>query len=273
MAINYRQELEGQYMSLRDRLAQIDQKMRTVDPLVRQQSLAGLNPSTMGAGVTPADVVSGFGGALEYSMNSRAQREGALSERQKALQAIGDYDQQQFSNNIAREELGLKKGAGAGGLDAVSKLIDVRDKLAKAGKDTTLFDQQLMALGINPAQAGAKPEHQEIVSLVDELLSSDLDAVVGFNRLGQFFGQGTTTKAKIDQLGGKLGLAMRKDLVGQGTLSDKEQDMINKAVAALDRGQGVDQFKKELLKIKNKYGGGTGGKSQTVGGYVIEEVK
>lgn len=104
--------------------------------------------------------------------------------------------------------------------------------------------------------------NDEVVSLANEILSMDTKSITGNMRLGllnPFDSNAKTANAKLDQLKGKLALAMREKLRGQGTITDKETDMIEKAVAALDPRQSDEAFRAELDRIIQTFSGNSGG--------------
>jgi hypothetical protein len=71
-------------------------------------------------------------------------------------------------------------------------------------------------------------------------------------------------QAKIDQLKSALGLIVSGENKGQGSVTDKERDMFQKSIAALDQTQSDEDFRKELKRVQDTFNvagqdGGAGG--------------
>lgn len=98
--------------------------------------------------------------------------------------------------------------------------------------------------------ASAMDEKNQIVDLVDDVLASGTSNLTGNVRLGHLYAGGKDVKAKVEQIKNKLSVEERAKLKGQGTISDKEAEMLAKAVTSLDYGMTDEAFQQELLNIK-----------------------
>ena len=97
-------------------------------------------------------------------------------------------------------------------------------------------------------------EKQNLISLVDTALSTDLGSISGLwgrSGLGRISGEGLETQALIDQIQAGLNVDAREKLRGQGTITEGEQTMLANSVAKLRYGMSEAALKKELREIKN----------------------
>ena len=93
----------------------------------------------------------------------------------------------------------------------------------------------------------------QIVDLVDEVLgSNNLKGVTGVSIANKIPGTSSyDLQKKIDQIKNKLTVEERAKLKGQGQISDRETQMLENAVTALDSGMSETAFRTELQNIKD----------------------
>lgn len=110
---------------------------------------------------------------------------------------------------------------------------------------------------------------QSTISLVDELLQSNLgpvSGVYGRTGIGTFAGSGANTKAALNQLLGRLVVDERGKLKGQGQISDRETQMLQDSVSRLNTpGLSQEAIKAELNRIKQTLGGSLSSSDQQGG--------
>lgn len=104
------------------------------------------------------------------------------------------------------------------------------------------------------AVSKAKAERASIISTIDEVMS-DPALATGFNplRLTQAIPgtRGYDFAQKVQNIKNRLALNERGKLKGQGQVSDKESEMLNKAVSILSTGLSKDAFLKELQRLRS----------------------
>lgn len=103
------------------------------------------------------------------------------------------------------------------------------------------------------ATGGVSPDVIKASSLVNNLLDNpNLASISG--TLDQFtggrFGQSAVVKNQYDQLINTLTVIDRGKLKGQGAITDKETEMLQKSVSAIGRNLSDSAFKQELLNIR-----------------------
>lgn len=145
------------------------------------------------------------------------------------------------------------------------KLLELQIKAKEAGMN---FNPATMGLD---TETTVSKEKQQLISDIDEVLGRDVGALVGFPNLFKI-GENITTKAKIEQIKGKLGLDARKALKGSGQISDYEMKILEKSVGALNYSMSNKDFVAELQKIKGILSGDYA-QDDKVGGFTIKEVK
>lgn len=145
--------------------------------------------------------------------------------------------------------------------ETLKDLVALRKTMIDAGLDTSAIDSQINKHGVDTKKKPESKSSNEAIQLVDEILKRDTKPLTGYLKMGGVplinQKEATATKAKIEQLKGKLQLAAAAEMKGQGQMSDKERELLAKAATALDYNMSDDDFKEELKKIKRLLGGGT----------------
>lgn len=203
-----------------------------------------------------------------------AQIQGSLDENsiqyQQAVQAITDQANQRinslldnldkFTYDAQMQMMGRQQGE-TGGLSQQFLQTGqpaTREDMLYAAQNPDAVDeiQRMVSGGVTPQEM---QERQRTMSLVDELLNSNLTPVSGaIGQLGflQNLGIGSNQRAALNQLIGRLALDERGKLRGQGQISDRETQMLQDAVTRLNTpGLSQDDIKRELMRIKQTLGG------------------
>lgn len=276
--MDLQQQLEQRYQqsqkrgqSLSERLTLLDQYAGQVNPEIRKQVL---DFSNRPAGYNPLQDIQT---ALEISERSRATRGAAATDFQNnqtqgldlltMLQSLAKQKSDQSYNDRA---LALKEAESGAvynpttGLYDVSASVDVdkllkrRAELNKQGLDTKAVDAQLEAAGYKPS-GSVSQEAKEVNRIINELLSdnADIGGITGVNQLMRFIpGSKAAYSAElVDQLKGILSLENRQKLKGQGTITDKEMAMLEKAATILGGNLSKGQFQNELKKLQKDFAG------------------
>lgn len=295
-------QLEKSYSDyLRDKrnLAQMGQTAQGISDVGQERFAQAFEPQGAGAVVNPADVFRSFQtfqtavpslGDVEQLRQQQLQTEsgllGQIAEMAQARQPAST-DSLEAVNNLLKSrsqlaEAGFDTGAIDTQLESLGfgrattdqavtltperkkQLLDERKSLLDQGLDTSTIDEQLRQAGIIQDTG----EKEDIVALIDEILSNEgnLKSLTGKLREGSLFGlrgDVATTDAKLRQLEGYLTLENRQKLRGQGTITDKEQETIEKAASTLGtRSQSTSNYIKELQKLREELSEGLGKEPQ-----------
>lgn len=122
-------------------------------------------------------------------------------------------------------------------------------------------DQYTELMKLNNTSKDTSGAKANMVGLIDEILSKDTKPITGTLQIGPYF-QGDPsqlTANKFNQLQSMLSLGNREQLKGSGAISDFEAKMLEKAASSLGRNLGDEDFRNELLKLKQSLSGGTNG--------------
>jgi len=123
------------------------------------------------------------------------------------------------------------------------------------GKITDVPDEYQNAVAQGTTTQG-KPQSEiskQVSSVIDELLlNPGLSRISGptDQLLGGAFGDAALAKNKYNQLKGLLSLDNIKYLKGTGAISDAEQRLLANAASAIGRNLSDEDFRKELIKLK-----------------------
>lgn len=295
-------QLEKSYSDyLRDKrnLAQMGQTAQGISDIGQERFAQAFDQQGAGAYVNPSDVFGAFKtfqtatpslADVEALRQQQLQTEtGLLSQIANIAQARqpSSTDSLEAVNNLLKSRSQLAEaGFDTGTIDtqleslgfgrattdqAVTltperkkQLLDERKSLLDQGLDTSTIDEQLRQAGIIQDTG----EKEDIVALIDEILSNEgnLKSLTGKLREGSLFGlrgDVATTDAKLRQLEGYLTLENRQKLRGQGTITDKEQETIERAASTLGtRSQSTSNYIKELQKLREELSEGLGKESQ-----------
>lgn len=243
---------------------------------VAQERLASsFQPTQSGTYANPADIFRAFQ-TFQTAVPSEAESLGTEADILKQIATLAQAQQPEavsLADQIKAYEAGgtIEGGsfvpkAGVAGIltdKQKSDLLTQRKTLLEQGLDTTTIDEQLRAAGILKDTG----EKEDIIALIDEILSRDLKPITGNIRLGGIpllnRPDVNTTKAKIDQLMGYLTLENRQKLRGQGTITDREQKTLEQASTTLGtKAQRTEDYIKELQKLRTGLSAKVGGKAE-----------
>lgn len=105
MVIDPRKEAEKQYMSLSDRLSQLDQTTSQVDPVVAQKML---DFSNVPVGYNPMNDIRGF---LEYNEKSRGIRSGVADQQSALLSLLSQLSEADKDRSLQERKFALDEAS------------------------------------------------------------------------------------------------------------------------------------------------------------------
>lgn len=160
---------------------------------------------------------------------------------------------------------GTGSGSGSGYVQGANPVVDGWvDRILKSGEDlskaipgvanTALRNQVMLGLNARKYESAQTAGTLNDVNTLNLLLENPgLDNISGF--LGQtgvtsLFGKAKTAKTQFDQIAGTLQLAKAGQIKGQGAVSDYERSVLKQAAVIADRGQGDEDFRDALIKIR-----------------------
>lgn len=127
-----------------------------------------------------------------------------------------------------------------------------------AGYDKQAFDMEQEQGKIGADKQVAQESKNQIMGVVNTLLSRDTGAITGVPNLWKLStGEGQLTANYYNQLKGLLSLENRQKLKGSGAISDYESKVLDKAASALGRNLRNEDFVKVLQDLKNELQGGS----------------
>jgi hypothetical protein len=257
-----RQELQQREKTFTDRLSERRAQFEQANQVAGDRFSGALSADVP---VRPADVFGAFQSfqragreyvePLETQLSGVSQELTGLTEKEAGLQSGIAGDQIKSLTDIASLLEKTKQEP-----ESLSDLLTLRKAMVDQKLDTTKIDEKLKSIGVNIGEEKPKSKEElEVARLAQEIIDADTKPITGNLHLGgvPLFNRTSvnTTKAKIEQLKGKLALAMRERLRGQGTITDKETEMIEKSVAALGTAQSDEAFQAELERIRDDFGG------------------
>lgn len=168
------------------------------------------------------------------------------------LQTLIQLSESQKDRSLKERELSLKE---SGGTD-IKELLEIRAKLKDQGLDTNAVDTQLALSGINP-ETGIPQGKQEIIDEIDNLLEGNTGAITGLRGLIPDIPGTSAALAlnNLEHLKAKLSLENVGKLKGQGQVSDKEREMLEKASSKLSQRLSNDQLRNELQILRDNLSG------------------
>lgn len=246
MVIDPKAELNKQYLSLSDRLNQLDQYTSQVNPAV----IAGMTDfSNRPVGYNP---LQDIGAAINFSENSRNIRSGVQGQQTALLEALMRIAEAEKDRSLQERRLKLDEAGGD------SFVTDLKKEAAKA-------DIKAGKLKLNPETGDleyASPEElseekKGIVKVVDQLLGKNTKPITGVSQIEAMI-PGTNAQKTVNlfnQLVSMLSLENRQKLKGSGQISDYESKVLEKAASSLTRSLSDDDFRATLEEMKQELSG------------------
>lgn len=256
------QTLQAQEKSFTDRLR--EQRARYAGAFDEAQALGAEGLSKASQGVNPLTILQQIQGFRESGLGPISTLEKNIQtnqDSQLSLQKLGLAERAQALDE-AKAGVSFKLDPKTGQLTAISideggneaDLLKLRKERVSQGLDTTDIDQKLSKLGIQIPDVSK--EKQGVISLVDELLGRDTNAITGIkNPLKYLTGEAQYTSNMFKQLKATLSLDNISKLKGTGAISDKEGELLANSASALDTNLNNKDFQKELKKIRGVLSG------------------
>lgn len=219
------------------------------------QTLA--NPTNRAEGQSPVQGLSA-GSSLNDSFASEISKAGdnstnILNTLVTLLNTKKTNERADKADSRAERELKLKEAEASNKGVKVDDLLATRKALVDQGLDTSAVDQQLTTKGIDINQTTKSKATQEIVEIIDKLLSADTKPMTGTLQIGAMI-PGTKTQNTLNEfnkLKAKLSLDNVKSLKGQGAISNEERRLLENASSSIGRNTSDTDFKQQLQELRD----------------------